>query len=822
MKRLIYLLLGVLSCVSVAVAQNVDICVVDQPAATVFRSIVEQTGKNFVYPSELLEGIRVTVKANNRPLKHVLSDMFSGTGIEYKIKGNNIILKRRKNFAKPEKIKPPVVTPAEIKDRAYSAEANVLDEVVVISRLEAPPTQTAEVGAKKVSPEEVRNAPALFGEADVIKALHSQPGVTEGTEGLAGMYVHGGNADENLYMLDNVPLYQVNHLAGLFSAFNTDIIRYIDFFKSSVPARYDGRLSSFMDVRLQSGNSDGHHGSARLGLSSGAFNISGPIGRKTTYLVGLRRSWLDVLTAPFVAIFNSQAEDEKMRFNYYFMDFNARVQHRFSSRATAFVSFYFGDDNMKTGTEDKDYDKPDHFGFFSDYRFDMHWGNLLAQTGLNYRFNDSMSAEFTAAYTRFFSGMKKDDTSLEKSSDRIDRSRTVLNTDNNINDWIFRGDFDWHPNDNNRVRFGAGYTRHSFLPSRTSRIYDAGATYLETRDSTWAYGANEVNAYIEDDWDIGGKFRINAGFHGSLFNIGGTTKTGWSPRLSFSYRPGEDWAVKFAYARTTQYVHQLSQSYLALPTDQWIPIIGKFKPETADKISLGAYWQSSEGNYAVALEGYYKWMDNLLDYRDEYYLRPPLDLWDAQLCSGSGSAKGIDLKVEKHFGNLTGHIAYSLAWADRTFAEKNGGRTFPARFDNRHTVNVMLNWKINDKVQLNASWVGHSGNRFTFMNQVWDDPQFDAAGWYESGESPLRADINNYQLPFYHRLDLSCNVKNKRGYWTFGLYNAYCHMNTVAVRRGTRDIVVTTPGGSYITGEPVFKRVKLLPVIPSISYTWLF
>jgi hypothetical protein len=215
-------------------------------------------------------------------------------------------------------------------------------------------------------------------------------------------------------------------------------------------------------------------------------------------------------------------------------------------------------------------------------------------------------------------------------------------------------------------------------------------------------------------------------------------------------------------------------------------------------------------------------MDNLVEYKDEYYLRPPLDLWNAQLCSGKGTAKGVDFKIEKVFGKVTGHISYSLAWADRTFADKNCGHTFPAKFDNRHTINIMVNWKISDKVQLNASWVGHSGNRFTLLNQVWDDPDFETTDWFGAGESPLRTGINSYKLPFYHRLDLSCTVKNKRGYWTFGLYNAYCHMNTVAVKRGTQDIAVSKPDEYYITSEPVFKRVKLLPVIPSISYTWLF
>ena len=225
MKRLMSLLLGVCCGVSVVFAQNVTIRAVNQPAANVFRSIVEQTGKNFVYSSDLLKNVRVTVRANNKPLNQVLTEMFAGTEIVYAIKGNNIVLKRKKKDAKVKKVKTPVVRTTVIKSQDSVLRSTVLDEVVVVSRLEAPQVQTAEIGARKVTAEEVRNTPALFGEPDVIKALQSQPGVAEGTEGLAGMYVHGGNADENLYMLDNVPLYQVNHFAGLFSAFNTDIIR---------------------------------------------------------------------------------------------------------------------------------------------------------------------------------------------------------------------------------------------------------------------------------------------------------------------------------------------------------------------------------------------------------------------------------------------------------------------------------------------------------------------------------------------------------------------------------------------------------------------
>ncbi|MDE6331674.1 MAG: hypothetical protein K2L80_03645, partial [Muribaculaceae bacterium] len=224
--------------------------------------------------------------------------------------------------------------------------------------------------------------------------------------------------------------------------------------------------------------------------------------------------------------------------------------------------------------------------------------------------------------------------------------------------------------------------------------------------------------------------------------------------------------------------------------------------------------------YSASVEGYWKEMHNLIEYRDEYYLRPPMEMWNSRLTSGSGTAKGVDFKIEKTAGRMSGHIAYSLAWADRHFAEKNGGRPYPARFDNRHTINLLLNWNISPKVALNAAWTGHSGNHYTFMPQSWLGPEFGSA--FGSHDVPMKTDVNNYQLPFYHRLDIGLTVRNRHGFWNFGLYNAYCNMNTIAIRRGWKEINEMTPEGFVHTSRPVFQKVSLLPVIPSISYTWQF
>lgn len=805
MKRTLLLLMMSVCFCAIGVARNVTLKAVDRPASVVFRSIVSQTGMNFVYSSDLLKDMRVSIDVRNISLKKALSIMFKDSDIEWKIKGKNIVLKqkvrRKKSRGKHIKRQSSSVIPV-----STAATPVMLEEVIVVSRLEYPVVETAEIGAKRLTAQEINNTPALLGESDVVKTLQLQPGITESEEGMAGMNVHGGNQDECLYMLDNVPLYQVNHLGGLFSAFNTETIRNIDFFRSSIPAKYDGRLSAYLDVRTKNGNTSGLHGSFRLGLTSGAFNIDGPLGDKTTYSLALRRSWLELISLPMMAIVNSSADDEKKRFRYAFMDLNAKATHRFSDKISGHVSFYFGDDVLKTGSEDK---QVPEYGWYSKETSDYRWGNIVAQLGLDMKVSVTTSSELTLAYTRYSSVMKHNYLTKDLYPDRTDETRSATRTDNNINDCIFRADFLWRPGQGSNIRYGAGYTLHSFLPAATQRSYSVGEYLAESRDSTFRYLAHEANIYIEDDWRISDRFRINIGVHASLMAIDGKTYFGYAPRASVSYHPKPNWAVKGAYARTNQYVHQLSQTYLSLPTDQWVPVAGDLEPQSADKLSVGVYWQNQTGDYAASIEGYYKFMHHIIDYRDEYYLQPPIEAWNTQLCSGSGSAKGLDILFEKRYGKLTGHICYSLAWADRTFADKNGGMPFPARFDHRHTINMLINWNINDEISINAAWTGHSGNRVTLIDQIWSSPDFDN----ESGcdEIPLKTQINNYRLPFYHRLDLSCILHLKRGYWTFGLFNAYCNMNTIAIRR-TYDK----------NHNPVFQKVRLLPVIPSISYTWQF
>ncbi|MDE6742127.1 MAG: TonB-dependent receptor [Muribaculaceae bacterium] len=804
-----------------AAAQDITLKANDKPAAEVFRSIMQQTDRNFVYSSELLKDMRITVDAKKKPLKKVLDEIFRDTDIAYKMKGKNVVLKRKKIEKKRKAYVPQKETSAKL-HLSDSVKVTMLQPVEVVSQSENHPLETAKLGINTLSGTTIGSVPAILGEPDLVKALQILPGVSEADAGFSGLNVHGGGPDENLYMLDNVALYQVDHFAGLFSPFNTDIVRQADFYKTSVPARFDGRLSSFLDVHLKKGTREGHHGSGRLGLTSGAFNIAGPIGGNTTYMVGLRRSWYDVLAIPVVAIVNSRNKEEKTILRYHFMDFNARLDHRFSDRVTGFVNTYYGDDRLKVGNKDK---KRPTEGYYYEEIHDFNWGNILAQTGVNWKMSDALTSEFSAAYTGYFSGMGYDYMSEEIRPDMYEYSRDKMWSSNKIDAANLRGDFNWKLNADATFKFGAGYTYHSFLPERNEKENTLNDITVKRSDLPERFGANEANAYAESDWNITDRLHAEAGVHASLFHIEGKTKGGISPRFAFSWSPTSRTAVKGAYSRTVQYVHRIDQTYLSLPCDRWVPTVGNFKPMTADKIGIGGYWQTEGGDYAVTLDADLKWMHNLIDFRDEYYLRPQSWSWSERLTAGKGSAKGIDLMIEKKTGKLTGHISYSIAWADRKFADRNGGHSYPARFDHRHTIKIFANWDISRKVSLNALWTGHSGNRFTLLPQRWENPDLPGAEY--PSEIFLKAPVNNYQLPFYHRLDLSLTVRNKRGYWTFGLYNAYCNMNTIAIQTGTQSNLkyIQVGDNTWImenNSKPVFQKMKLIPTIPSISYTWLF
>ena len=334
--------------------------------------------------------------------------------------------------------------------------------------------------------------------------------------------------------------------------------------------------------------------------------------------------------------------------------------------------------------------------------------------------------------------------------------------------------------------------------------------------------AHELSAFAEDDWTLTPALRLNAGVRLSLFNIDRKTYTGVEPRVSLRWLLGKNLSLKASYSRMNQYVHLISNSFLNLPTDSWMPVTRNLKPLISDQYSLGAYYNWKDLDFSM--EGYYKDSRNLLEYKDGHSLVPSSITWDRKLVAGKGRSYGLEWMVRKSTGRTTGWIGYSLAWSDRQFNELNGGCRFPSRYDNRHKLNIVVMHKLSKRVELSAAWTYTSGNYTTLSTESYEGlnpPSKDPYGSSSQEEFDLYGDRNNYQLPAYHRLDLGINIyrpkkKGRMGIWNVSVYNAYCRMNPFMIEK--TEEYDSAEKKSY----PVFKQYSFLPIVPSITYTYKF
>lgn len=704
-----------------------------------------------------------------------------------------------------------------------------LEEVIVTSdkmnQLYSP-----QMGSLSMTQKEIKTIPTAFGEADIIKALQIQPGVSSGVEGLAGMYVRGGNNDENLLMIDGNPLYQVNHLGGLFSSFNVEAIDNVDFYKSAFPAKYGGRLSSVMDVQTKSGSKERYHGAFSLGLTSGNINIGGPIVKdKTSFNFSVRRSWLELLTTPALAIINSKDKEKgkETTGRYAFTDLNLKLDHTFNPRSHLYFILYYGNDYLKIGEREFSTNKEDDPFEKKDVNR-LKWGNLLTALGWKYKLSNKLKLETVASYTYYNSNLQESSYIYwgeegNSENDNMDRIR-----ENNINDISLRTSFYYLPTDNHSVSFGINYMHHKYVPEKIYEQISQETTSSPVQVNN-PVNANEVSLFLEDDWRITKQVRVNAGLRINTFAIPDKTYLSLDPRISTRVMLSDVLSLKASYAHMTQFAQQVSDSHISLPTDFWMPINKNFKPLGSDQVSLGLYYNFKD-KYSLSVEGYHKWMKNLLEYKDGYNLLPVNSSWDSKLTAGKGTAYGADLLIEKKTGKFKGSIGYGLMWTDRYFENINRGRHFPSKYDNRHKVNITGNYTIKENMDINFSWTFMTGNRITLSLENYQDlsssgfpPNIAPSYPYPDGWGIDYYDTkNNVRLPAYHRLDLGLNIYQPKknghlGIWNISIYNAYSYMNPIVINKDIQFEAAPT-----YAPYPQFRSLSILPIIPSVSYTYKF
>ena len=717
-------------------------------------------------------------------------------------------------------------------------QANQLNEVTVTARAMESNVKGTQMSTIELPVTQLKKVPALFGETDVIKALQLLPGVQSGTEGSAGMYVRGGGPDENLILLDGVPLYNVNHAAGFFSAFNSDAIKNVTLYKGNFPARFGGRLSSVVDVRMKDGDMYEYHANLSLGLIASKVNVEGPIVKgKTSFNLSFRRTYYDLITAPLANILAKQeAETGKSSAwaGYYFYDLNLKVNHKFSDKDRLFLSIYSGDDKMYARIKYKDDDSySDGTGGYTEkLNLDWKWGNRIAALRWNHVIQPNLFMNVTGAYTQYRHYMGAGYLNEWSRPQQSSYSESMdLGVHSGIYDISAKTDFDYKPFENHDVKFGANLTHHTYSPTTTA----IHLKETENQQTEFAFDsvsndarirALETDLYVEDNWDISNFFKLNAGLHYSTFSVDHKTYHSLQPRVSMRALVTENFSLKAGYAYMSQYIHLLSSNAISLPTDLWVPVTGNIVPMNAHQVAVGAFYDWKVFEFSV--EGYYKKMSNVMEYKDgsSFFTLDQTD-WQDKVVMGDGWSYGIELFAQKQVGKFTGWVGYTWSHSDRLFnrpgQELNFGKVFPAKYDRRHDLNIVLMYEFNKRIDMGATWIYSTGNCATLPLQGYH-----ALGLYNynySNPSVVQhvESRNNYRFNSYQRLDLVVNFHKQKKHceriFSINIYNVLCHNNPFIVF--PRDYTWYSSTGE-VQQVKTLRQICIFPIIPTVSwqYKW--
>lgn len=706
--------------------------------------------------------------------------------------------------------------------------SNVLQEVTVEGRHSISGVQSVQMSAVEIPITQIKSIPAIGGEVDVLKAIQLLPGVQSGAEGSAGLYVRGGGPDENLILLDGVPLYSVNHMMGMFSVFNADAIKNVTLYEGNFPARYGGRLSSIIDVRQKDGDAYSYHGNLTVGMIATKLSVEGPIywnkadwsrykakepvKAQTTFNISARRTLYDLFIAPIAAAVTAAETggEEVTTAGYYFYDVNAKLTHTFSEDDKLSASFYMGDDviyaRIREGRTSGDYSG------FMNMRYN--WGNIFAALNYEHRFNGRIYNTSQFSYTRYKYNLSAGMESLDKI--KSEQTEMSLGYNSYIMDLMAQTNFEWRPNTRHEIHFGGSYTYHVFRPqvARFDVHSNEQGAPMEMDTTISIGGANythEANIYIEDAYTPCSWFKMNYGVHAGLYHTDGKTYPSIEPRIGLRFLPYKDLAIKTSYAYMSQYVHMLSNSSVSLPTDLWVPVTAKIPPMRSMQVAAGLTYNVLD-QVEISVEGYYKKMLNLLEYKDGASYMDGQN-WQQQVCVGDGWSYGVQFLVQRKIGKLTGWIGYtwsrSMRQFDRPGQEINFGKPFHAKYDREHDLSITLQYRINKKWEIASTFIYGTGTRGTLGLQTYKIGLDEYGGRTVS----IVEERNNFKMPDYHRLDLgaTCHLPDKKHkdfehVVNMSVYNAYCNFNPFIV---------------YARDNKLYK-LSLFPIIPSVSYTFRF
>ncbi len=691
-------------------------------------------------------------------------------------------------------------------DMFLTVKGRAIKEVTISSTKKNENVEENKMSMNKMDIKEIKSMPALLGEVDVIRSIQSLPGVSTVGEGATGFNVRGGGVDQNLILLDEAPVYNSSHLLGFFSVFNPDAVKDVTLLKGGIPAQYGGRLSSLLDVRMKDGNAKEFHGNGGVGLISSRLTLEGPIQKeKSSFILAGRRTYGD--------LFLKLSPDEALNNNsVYFYDLSAKYNQTINKNNRIYVSGYFGRDVFK----------------FDDF-FKMSWGNATGTFRWNHLFSEKLFANLTLIYSNYDYSL-----GIPSGAQAFDWKSNVINYSPKV-------DFGYYLNNKHTINFGASTIFYDFNPGT---VTPGNSESIFSAFQLSRQRGNEYAIYVDDEYNVNTRLNIRYGVRFSAFDylgrqtvydyvgIDGERKKATNgryygrgesiamypnlePRFSARYTLDEFSSIKVSYNRMAQYIHLISGTTAASPTDVWSPSTKNIKPELADQIAGGYFRNFKDNMIETSAEVFYKTMSNQIDYVDGAELLLNKEL-EADLIYGKGRAYGIEFYVKKNTGRFTGFGSYTLSKSERKINGINNNEYYDAKYDKTHILSLVGSYEATKRLSLSANFSYSTGVATTFPNARYE---------YGSIVVPHNSDNsrNNYRVPAYHRLDVAATLRNKQkegkkysSEWVFSIYNLYARRNayTVFFRQNTDD-----PNN---TKTEAVRLSVFGSMLPSVTYNFKF
>ena len=702
----------------------------------------------------------------------------------------------------------------------------LLAEVLVVSK-EKEDFIKVSANANSLPIQQIKRLPSLGGEVDLIRTISSLSGVNTGTDGFGGIQIRGGNVDQNLVLLDGVPVYNPLHTGGIYSIFNADVIQGAQLYKGTAPARYGVRLSSVLDVKMKEGNRHKMVGRLGIGLTTAKASLEGPIQKgNSSFLVAFRRSLFNSYFTPISKEIKKRKGDIGQT-AHSFSDFNSKINFSLGKKDQLYLSVYHGGDTFMDENQSE-------LELATESRTTQHdqnldWGNTIFALRWNHLFFDKLFVNTTLTSSKFhfqseeyYQAATLSAGQGETNIDQQDLFYSIYNS--SIADKAAKIDLTYLPSIRHSIRFGAEAIAHTFRPGaftvdQFSQITIADINHPDSIISnSKPIHSQEYSIYLEDKWNISKRLRVDFGLRTTLLAVQQAKYWSIQPRLSTRFQLTNKILLHADVGKTNQNLHQLSISGIGLPSDLWVPATANIRPQSAWQSSIGLTTALLKG-FSLDLVAYQKSMQHLVAYQEganfliESIVVDAVD-WESKVTSGKGKSYGFELSLKKEVGPLTGWLNYTWSKSTRQFETINNGQEYDFKFDRPHSFKIAGVYQISPKWSVSSTWSYQTGLPTTLPISEYT---FYSSNLFSPSTVLNTGQKNSFRLPAFHRLDIEMvfDLGKKPGKQLFkiGVANAYNRKNPLYYR------LTEKRDGS---GERAFVQVSLLPILPSLSYSLLF